>query len=269
LLTELLKLYESNTTSRRVITRRKRKSEVDPAIDETIVTNGHLGVFGGVVTENFAQVWQATGGGRTGLQSRFVLSYSEQTMPRLKTATDGNAVQAAVSTLERSLERYLPSGGGEAPAPVYLHLTNDAQDEITGWHIFDDEALLAKHPRVIDMAKRYALIIAATTGAAEVSGEIMGRGLVFGDYQIAIKEKLMPADSANNVEAFEKRIQKFYDRDPKPQPTSKERCINKMRPELSPGGFTAFNAAWRALEIAGKLVAVGKTRKGKFAYAWI
>jgi hypothetical protein len=263
LLTELLKLYEKNKTSRRVITRRKRKDDDDPSIDETIIRDAHLAVFGGATTQNFEQIWQATGGGRTGLQSRFTLSYSEQLMPRLKTATDEEALGIAVSSLERIFDRYLASDEKESPAMAYFHLTQDAQDEITGWHIFDDE-LLARHPRILDMAKRHALILAATTGLTDIDGATMQQGLAFADYQIAVKDRLMPPDSSNNVEAFEKRILNFYRK--REKPCSKEVCINKIRPEDSPGAFTAFNAAWRALETAEKIVVAAKTRKGRAAY---
>ena len=252
---EFLRLFESNETSNH--TKRARGEGGRTEIHDAL-----FAIVGCATTERFERMWQGSGAAASGLQSRFVLSYSEDIPPRLKTPNDEAAIDAAISELAKAVcpadESHLES----VPAVRCLRLSLAAQSAIQDWRIFeDDSAALMK--RVLDMAKRFALVVAACNQAEEIDETTMRLGLEFADYQIALRDKLLPADAATYVQAFENRILSFFERH---RNATEHVLQNKVRPERYPGGYAAFNQAWAALARAGKFKPVAKNRKGSTVY---
>jgi hypothetical protein len=242
---ELLRLFESNETGNHTKQRKGEGGRVE-------LHDALFALIGGTTTERFERMFQGTGAVASGLQSRFVLSYSEQRMPRLKTPNDDESVRAACADLSRAV-----NADG-----LRLRLSEAAQDAIMDWRPFEDDGA-EKMKRVLDMAKRFALVVAASQQSTGIDESTMRLALQFADYQIALREKLFPPDAATHVQAFENRILKFFERNAR---STQQVAINKMRPELSPGGYTAHNAAWAALVRAGRLKVAGKTRVGTAVY---
>jgi hypothetical protein len=234
---EFLRLYESNETGHAVIERNG---------GSVSITDAHFAIYGSATKERFDRIWQGSSGGASGLQSRFVLSYSERPLPPIKTGNDEEKLATAQTALAAILER------GE----IYVRLSDEAQEKIIWWTM---EADRGRHTRLLDMAKRFALIVAVTCGEDTITGDVMGLGLKFADHQMALYEKLMPDDAANFVQAFENKILGYFGKHP--SKTARE-CRNWIKPEKCPGGFGAFNQAFGNLQKANALVAVGRSRKG-------
>jgi hypothetical protein len=229
---ELLRLYESNTTGRRVV-----KKNAEPiALD-----NVHLAIIGGATPERFDRMWTGTQGAAGGLQSRFVLAFSDQAAPAVKTPNRDEAIESARVTL-RNVGRQRA-----------VKLSGDAQDLIAAWNS-------GGHPRMLDMAKRFALILAAADGRDQIDGDLTLRALKFAEHQIALFEKFMPVDSSSWVQAFENRILSFFRRHTQ---TSERDVRRSISPERYPGGYGAFEQALRGLARSGKLIASGTNRMGK------
>ena len=234
---EFLRLYESGETGNAVI---KKNGGC------TSVENAHFAICGSATTDRFERIW-AGSGAASGLQSRFVLSYSEQMMPSIKNENNETMLAEAQADLSFILGR---------DDVQYIGLSEDAQNEIIWWEMSVDRG---KHTRVLDMAKRFALIVAATCGESTITGDTMKLGLRFADYQLALYQKLMPDDAATFVQAMENKILRFYE---KHAGTTERQCRNWIKPEKCPGGFGAFNQALANLKRANALVSVGSSRKG-------
>ncbi len=235
---EFLRLYESNETGRGVI---ERNGGCKP------VENAHFAMCASATKDRFERIWQGTSGAASGLQSRFVLSYSEQGLPDIKTGNDEAKLAQAKAELAAILQR---EEIGD------LLLSEDAQEAIFWWSAVVDRG---KHTRVLDMAKRFALIVAATCGESTLTGDTMRLGLQFADYQLALYQKLMPDDSANWTQAFENKILAYFGKHPR---KTKRDCRNSIKPEGCPGGYGAFNQALSNLERAAALVRAGENRVG-------
>jgi hypothetical protein len=174
-------------------------------------------------------------------------------------------VQAATAQLQRVTARADAFMEGEQPGngAVYLHLTTGAQDAIMEWRPFEDDGD-DKMKRVVDHAKRFAMLLAACAGATDVDAATMGLGLQFADYQVALRERLFPKDASTDVQAFENRIIKYLTNH---SAASMLLVSNRIKTEDCRGGYTAFNRAWEALLRARKVVPVGTSRKGQTMFA--
>ena len=230
---EWLRLFDSNSTGRRVL-----KKNAEPVS----VTNAHFAIIGGATPERFDRMWAGTSGASGGLQSRFVLSYSETPMPNLRTPNRASIIQTAVETLKENLR-----------VDGWVRMSGDAQDLIvTTW--------TADSPRALDMAKRFALLLAASESKLEIDADLMQRGLAFARYQIAVHDKLMPMDAHGWAQAFENKIIAHYKRNRQATERDLRRALS---PERYPGGYGSFSQALRNLVSCQKLVSVGSTQKGK------
>jgi hypothetical protein len=190
------------------------------------------------------------GGAASGLQNRFVLSYSELMLPPFQTLTD----------TEKAVEALHELVGVLAGAADKLTVSEDAQAEVLAW--------VAAHgpnlpPRALDIAKRAAIVLASCDCSKTVTLGVMKWCLAFAAYQVAIKERLMPGDADGTIQAFENRVVAFLGR-------NKEASGNQIRRSITPGrfpgGFYAFEKAMFSLTRTGRLLSAGKTRKGKGIY---
>jgi hypothetical protein len=259
ILGEVLKLYERNDTGRIVIKRTKTKPG-EQKTDQTIVQDAHLGIFGGCTTVSFENVWCSKDAAASGLQTRFCLSYSEQIAPRVKTATDLDKLASALDYLKNAVAGVFNC----ECLPQYFFYSYEAQAMLHRWRPLDYHEVTQRHsPRILDMAKRVALLVSATQANMEIDEEAMEIGLRFADYQIALKDWLMPEDVSSYVEKFEKRIRKYVQ---KHGPCSRRTIETGINPGALLGGYECFNRAWRALE--RQLRKVATNRAGQPVYRW-
>ena len=238
---ELLRLYDSNETGRVVI---GNETEQRKGRAHTKLTDAHLAIFSSATPPVFERIWQGTSGASSGLQSRFVLSYSDQRIPPFQEITERQVVAGIVGELAYVLK----------DAPTKLTMSNEAQEAVGLWSNL-------KAPdapqRILDMGKRCAMNLAACAGTAEIDLGIMELALDFATYQYRVKDRLMAPDADGNVQAFENRVIAFYTR--VGQATLRE-ARNSIRPERYPGGFNAFERACGCLVRTGKLRRVGENR---------
>jgi len=198
------------------------------------------------------------------LKSRFVLSYSEKDIPRLRTPNNDELINDSLRKLASVVNGDIGLGELAEPQSVrQIRLNEEAQREIGSWRCFDDDGAEVMR-RVLDMAKRFCLVVVACEGLNAIDGATMRMGLQFADYQIALREKLFALDASSYVQAFENRILKFCERHGQ---SSAPRVLNSIKPDRWPGGFASYNQAFAALIRAGKLQTVAKTRKGECVWA--
>lgn len=251
LMSELLRLYEGNETGRTVVRRGGDKGA------HITVPNAHLAIFGGATPQSFDRMWRGTGGEGVGAQSRFILCYSDCPLPPFQQLTDEKTAIHVLSQLRRQLEA----------VPEMLTITDEAQQLVIDW-VKQHEGNLPT--RSLDMAKRAAMIVAATgeakilsSGTRAIDERAMAWGLAFADYQIVLKKRLMPSDADGNVQAFENRVIGVYERNKKATERQARRVIH---PERYPGGHDAFGRAFYALIRSGRLKVVAKTTAGTKIY---
>jgi len=233
-------LYEDNKISNRV--------KNSPP---TVATGCHFAMSGSCTRESFARMWLGTGGAGDGLQSRFVLSFSEKQRPhtQIKKPNNDALVALAVEELQHAL----------ASVPRRIELP-EQEGAFTKGLAGTGEHINLDYSRVVDMGRRFALVLAACNGKTQIDDETMSLGRAFISYQIAAYRPLLPPDAINLVEGFEKRILLFF---AKHQPASYRDLRNNIRPENSPGGFGPFKAAFNNLATgqAPKLVPTGETNR--------
>lgn len=233
---EFLRLYENNTTGRRVL---KKNAE------QTSITNAQFAIIGSATPERFETMWTGSAGASGGLQSRFVVSYSEQPLPKMSTPDRESIVEVAIHALKGNLE-----GGW-----LNVRMSGDAQDILLGSKIDFTE-----NPRALHMGKRFAWILAVSERRLEIDGDLMERGLQFASYQLAVHQKFMPKDAASWTQAFENRIICYYQRHPG---TSERDCRRSIKPDRYPGGHDTWSRAFAALIRCGKLIATGQNQYKK------
>jgi len=227
-------LYEDNRISNRV------KKEV------TVVTDCHFSIIGTCTREAFGRMWAGTGGSSDGLQSRFVLSFSEKLMPRIKTENSAH-LSLAIEVLKSSLENLPPVI--ELPETVGSFTFG-----LTG----DGKHLDPKYSRVVDMGRRFALVVAACNGLERIDDETMELAKAFINYQVASYEPLMPPDAFSHVQEFENRLIAFFK---KHQPASFRDARNNIKPDKLPTGFLTFTSAFNSLVKAGMLLPSGDSNR--------
>jgi len=236
---EMLKLFEGNITGNR--SRKSGKSKLE---------NAHLSIVGGATPEGFAAMWTGTGGGGTGLQSRFILvTTNKARMPINPALSDSARLVAAITRLRKQAER-----PGQA-----FRMTDEASEMLDAWWKSSarDSGSAARADAI---AKRLLIVLAATNDTTVIGPDLVAQAIRFGDYLIAMRERFNPADSYSWVQAFEGLILSVYRRAKEPVTLNKVR--RQVRPERKPGGFGAFKQACQNLVTTGALVAAGSTHKG-------
>ncbi len=254
---EILKLYELTYTSNRT-----KSGGLVP------VNDAHLSIIGGTTVSGAEQMWQCTGGAGSGLQSRFVGGFSDKKIPNNRTLSNESLVAEALAELKPFVCPASGSNNEEDETAIAsdcrLLLSTAAQELIGAWSNSLVETAPEKMARVMDMGKRFAMVITVCNGESEITGDTMRLALQFVDYQVAFRDKFFPADSAGNLQAFENRIRGFF----KLNPEATERQVrNSIKPERHPGGFDCFTRAFAVLMRAEVLKPVALTRKKKAIFA--
>lgn len=203
------------------------------------VPEAHFAMILTATPQVFSNMWSGLGGASSGLQSRFVLSYSEYHMPLVKTGNDTFTLSLAVEQLTTALndvplEISLPEKKGDFTHGLIEGLNADdlSRDELT---------------RVLDMGRRFALLIAACSGKNQIEAgdETIQLGRAFLRYQLSALDSLMPSDSWTWVQRFENQIITYFQRHAGEH--SQRDVQNSVRPSRAPGGIGVFATAFNNL----------------------
>jgi hypothetical protein len=240
---EMLKLFEGNRTGNR--SRKAGKSTCDDA---------HLSILGGATPQGYESMWTGTGGGTTGLQSRFVLiTTSAGKMPIQKVPTDMNKMAEILERIRKQAEQ---------PGQV-VSLTPEANEMLANWWSLTARDKASEF-RIDDMVKRLVIVLAVTNDTTVVSRDLMHTAIQFGDYLIAAREKFNPDDSYSWCQAFEQIIEKVAKKHRVAMTMNDYRRI--ISPAKRPGGLGPFLMAWKNTVTVGTLRPDGKTIHGTIKY---
>jgi hypothetical protein len=229
---ELLKLHSGNRTGSGTKQDGKKKVE-----------NAHLAILAGTTTRKYPMLWTGTGGGADGLRSRFIsITTNSAPVPPQPLPSDFAAVHRAYERLARLAQ--LPRQN--------IQLSKEADDLLhQWWNLFDNTKDAAT--RVLEFVKQLLMVLAVTNAPENHQGNVLtvGPELVevatkFGDYVIAVREKLNPGDSWTHVQAMENLIiQWSKQHTTKTTPGSMRDCRRVTHPERLPGGLGTFMLAWK------------------------
>jgi hypothetical protein len=217
--------------------------------EETKVPDAHFAMILTATPRVFADMWTGTGGASSGLQSRFVLSFSAERMPLVRKANKSLDLELAVENLRTILD--------DVPPEISLP---DTRGDFTKGLVGDGVHVDAEMSRVVDMRRRFCLILAACNYKTQIDIEIMALGRAFIDYQIAFYEHLMPADAWSWVQRFENRIIRYFEKYPGAHPHRE--VVNYVRPKDSQVGFGVFESAFNNLAKTRELIWTEKNRPG-------
>jgi RepB DNA-primase from phage plasmid len=243
LFTEMLKLYEGNRTGNR--SRKAGKAQVD---------NAHLAIIAGATPTGYERMWVGTGGGSTGLQSRFILiSTANGKMPINKKPSNGEAISALLPRLQKAATALART----------ISLTAPAREMLSTWW---GSSLRDKpsESRVEDMVKRLAIVLGATNDTNVIDVDLMTQAIQFGDYVIAARERFNSGDSYTWTQAMEDAIRKVGQRHRIRMTMNDYRRL--VQPARKPGGIGPFIQAWKNLVTVGELKAEGTTVQGTIKY---
>jgi hypothetical protein len=229
---ELLKLHSGNRTGSGTKTDGKKKVE-----------NAHLAILAGTTTRKYPMLWTGTGGGADGLRSRFIsITTNNPPVPPQPRPSDVAAVHKAYNRLAKLAQ--LP---GQS-----IQLSPEAGALLQQWWFsFDNGKDSAT--RVLEFVKQLLMVLAITNAPDEHQGTVLtvGPELVeaatkFGDYVIAVREKLNPGDAWTLVQAQENAIiQWAKQHTSKSTPGGMRDCRRIIHPERLPGGLGTFKLAWK------------------------
>jgi hypothetical protein len=249
-----LSLYESNSVANRARQANKGK--------RIQIENAHLAILGGTTLDGYKMMWQKTGGGANGLQSRFIpIGTNAGAMP----VQPRESTAAMMGCLKQI--SILAQKSGQT-----VYLEPEAEKVLSDWWMKYQRSQNPCAIRVLDMVKRMILILAVTNidpsmedmmddNHVGVGVDLVRQACHFGDYIIKMRELLNPIDSYTFTQAFENSVMKVFGKFDRPL---SQRDVRRMlNVDRQPGGLQSFLAAWQTLERAGMIVQIGTTGKGK------
>jgi hypothetical protein len=106
---------------------------------------------------------------------------------------------------------------------------------------------------VLEFVKQLLMVLTVTNTPEDYSGttltigpELVEAATKFGDYVIAVRDKLNPGDAWTHVQAMENSIiQWSKQHTTKANPGSMRECRRIIHPERLPGGLGTFMLAWK------------------------
>ena len=229
---EFLKLHSGNRTSNGTVGRGNRP-----------VTNAHFAILSGTQNDKYPLLWVGLGAGGSGLASRFMtITTNKGQAPAVPLSTDYGAAEQAYKQLAWLLQ--LPG--------QKISLTPRAKDMLTNWWGSIDNTK-ASTTRILDTVKQLLIVLAVVNAPSGHTGteltadvDLVEPCIEFGNYEIAVREKLMPGDSWNFIQAMELDIidwAKKHTR--KLHPKTKREFRQGTQPQRKPGGLGAFLQAWK------------------------
>jgi hypothetical protein len=248
LFTEFLKLHSTNRTGNGT------KQTGDKPVDKA-----HLAIFGGTTVEKYRTLWTGTGAGGDGLMSRFIpMTTNAPQVPPVPLPTD---IAATVRAYER-LAKLAVMPGQE------IVFDAEAVKIMTEWWQSIDTTK-KNATRVLEMVKQLIIVLAVTNAPQNYEGttltvgpELMRQGIAFGNYIIAARERLNPADSWSHIQAMENTIIGWFKKHAgRRNSKSRNECRRGIRPDRLPGGLGAFKLGWDNCVNTGVLKVREKTQR--------
>src|SRR6266566_1637559 len=200
LFVEMLKLYAGNRTGSGT------KSGLQDGEAEE-VDNAHFAVVCGTQVKKYPQLWIGTGSGNDGLRSRFTqIGINASKLPTFQEPSDEVALQAAVNHVARLAQ--LPGQN--------VQLTEDGKAALTQWWESVD-GNKDSTARVLDIVKQLLIVLTVVNlpedheGMVATAGkELVDWATLFGDFMIAVRDRVDPNDSWSHIQAMENEIIGWY-----------------------------------------------------------
>ena len=237
---EMLKLHSGNRTGNGT------KQDGNKSVD-----NAHLAILAGTTVEKYPLLWTGTGGGGDGLISRFIaITTNNPQVPPVPETSDFATVAAMYAKLAK-----LAASKGRT-----IRLSQQAAQLLDKWwKSFDNHKKSAT--RILETVKQIVIVLAVTNlpednvdDVVMIPPELMRQAIEFGNYEIAVRERLNPNDSWSLVQAMENKIIEWSKKNAsRVLPKSKNDVRRGVHPHRLPGGLTAFNNAWDACVRSGML----------------
>jgi Protein of unknown function (DUF3987) len=242
LLKEYITLYQENYTESRTVGRGDQE-----------ITTAHLAILGSVQPDVYESMWTNTGGGSSGLQSRFILAAFDKPMPERQAKWDEAEAQAAANLIYQQIEN----------APATIRITEEAYAVFRDWWKSVDQTK-PSIARIADIVKQVLIVLAVTNNTAVIEPWLMQVGVEFGKYQIAMRERFNPSDAYTWVQEACSKIEALLKKRGPMTLRDLRRFTNAKRLK---GGYDTFDKAMTSLKRVEVICAIGKTRKGKERWA--
>ncbi len=245
---ELLKLHSNNRTANGTKQTGNRS-----------VNNAHLAVLAGTTVKKYPMLWTGTGGGADGLVSRFLaITSNAKQVPASPLPSDFATAAKMYDRLARLAQ--LPGQTIQMSEPARARLA-------AWWESIDTGKQSAT--RILEAVKQLLIVLAVTnlpadwTGSAVTVGpELVEHAIRFGNYEIAVRERLNPSDSWSNIQAMENAIIAWYRKHAgRKLPRTRNDCRRGVQPQRQPGGLGSFLLAWTNCVNAGVLKVRDKTQR--------
>jgi Protein of unknown function (DUF3987) len=248
LFTEFLKLHSGNRTGNGT------KQTGDKPVDKA-----HLAIFGGTTVEKYKTLWTGTGAGGDGLMSRFIpMTTNAPQVPPVPLPTDTTGM---VRAYERLAKLVLMPG-------QEIVFDSEAVRIMTEWWQSIDTSK-KNTTRVLEMVKQLLIVLAVTNAPENHDGttltvgpDLMRQAIKFGEYVIAARERLNPADSWSHIQAMENTIIEWMRKHgARKNPRSRNDVRRGVHPQRMPGGLGAFKIGWDNCVTTGVLKVREKTQR--------
>ena len=245
---ELLKLHSNNRTANGTKQTGNRS-----------VNNAHLAVLAGTTVKKYPMLWTGTGGGADGLVSRFLaITTNAKQVPASPLPSD---IATAAKTYER-LARL-----AQLPSQT-VRLTEEARAMLDNWWESIDTGKQSA-TRILEAVKQLLVVLAVTNLPADwadsvvtVGPQLVEQAILFGNYEIAVRERLNPGDSWSNIQAMENQIIGWFGKHAgRKWPMTRNECRRGIRPDRLPGGLGSFLLAWANCVNAGVLKVRDRTQR--------
>jgi hypothetical protein len=245
---ELLKLHSNNRTANGTKQTGNRS-----------VSNAHLAILAGTTVKKYPMLWTGTGGGADGLVSRFLaITTNANQVPPNPLPSDFAAATKIYERLTRLAQ--LP---GQT-----VRLSDEARAMLVDWWGSIDTGKQSA-TRILEAVKQLLIVLAVTNVPADWAGptvtvgpELMQHAINFGNYEIAVRERLNPGDSWSHIQSMENGIIRWFRKHASRKLCrTRNECRRELRPDRMPGGLGAFKLGWDNCVSTGVLKVRDKTQR--------
>jgi hypothetical protein len=211
--------------------------------------------------KKYPLLWTGTGGGADGLVSRFLaITTNAPQVPPVPRASDFEAMDRLYKRLSKL---------AQMPGQV-IRLSDGAASVLNEWWSSIDTAKDSA-ARILESVKQLVIVLAVTNLPEDhdvnepviVSAELMTAAIRFGDYEIAVRERLNPGDSWTHVQAMENTIIAWAKKHAsRVMPKTRNDFRRGIHPQTKPGGLGTFELAWRNCVSTGVLKSREQGQRG-------
>jgi hypothetical protein len=245
---ELLKLHSNNRTANGT-----------KQTGNKSVSNAHLAILAGTTTKKYPMLWTGTGGGADGLVTRYLSNTTNaKQVPPSPLPSDFAAATKIYERLARLAQ--LP---GQT-----VRLSGEARELLVDWWGTIDSGKQSA-TRILEAVKQLLIVLAVTNLPDDHAGttvtvgpELVQDAINFGNYEIAVRERLNPGDSWSHIQAMENSIIGWFRKHAgRTNPKTRTECRRGIHPERQPGGVGSFLLGWSNCVNAGYLKVRDRTQR--------